>query len=684
MIKFFRKYNKQLLVIITILTIVVFTGGTALSHLFSPGPEQIKLAKAFDRAISRADFNQVQYETSILDNLARHTFAPLRWNQPWAEGYSRDPMALTRLDYLLLIREALAQGARPDLAQAQEYLNTLNLDLLKFRIENEYASEQVEQAVANFLMVRNQWLLASQSAVPGELEVQKEVQNQLETIDATVLALDSQPLIDESESISEETLLAHFEKYKEQTPTNNPLDFGYLLPDRVKVQYIKIATSDIQYITEITESQAREYWMKHQQDFKKPQPDTETPESDNEAEDAEEPEPQPAPDDQPENTTKNDIPETEPNESAKKDETIDYYETFAEAQPDVIKFLEDQGRKHYQLETARAMANTIQQELNAAWTGAKEGDDGFLQAPEPVQQLSHYPQVFESLKDELAAPKAISIVETPWFGLEDAYTIDDIGKGEEDLPDAPSRRSFGMIPHWVQGLVNLEEADNSIRYRFLALWQTYATRLIDEDNNLYLFRVTASEKSHAPASLDEVRDKVLAHVRAQRAFDLAKQKAEEISQQAIDGDIRTVWENYGGLGEADMKPQVGSVFDVTPFSRSAFVVIDQNGNLDNMIRSYDFARQAWEMAESSGDQAMGVVAVSELQKVFLVKLGGINPVDREKFDLQKQRLSWTMQKQRERQLLMDYFDPDRIRVRTHYAEIKEKETEGKSAQAKSK
>jgi hypothetical protein len=74
--------------------------------------------------------------------------------------------------------------------------------------------------------------------------------------------------------------------------------------------------------------------------------------------------------------------------------------------------------------------------------------------------------------------------------------------------------------------------------------------LTDADGRAYAFRVTGYEKNHEPASLDEVRDKVVADVRLEAAYDAAVAAARTVVEAAADGGLEAAAKKAGVKTEA--------------------------------------------------------------------------------------------------------------------------------------
>ncbi len=635
MIKFFRKHNKQLLAVFTVVLMIAFVGGTALTSLMQPNTSGDVLFHAFGKPVTNGDLAAVDRQTSILSGLG------LQWNYPWGPQGRVEP--LNERTYLLLLLEAEERGLRPGLEQARLQLATFSIDLNQFSLSRKVATEEIELAVANYISVQQLWSMARGSIVPSELEIQQAVREQHEELNANIVEVKSSPLIEPDAEIAEEDVLAHFEKYKEQTSGGSALEFGYLIPDRVQVEYLAINTGDIALAQPITEKQAETYWRAHQKDFGPP-------------------------------ATEDDLGEGASELVGPELPTDPFYRTFAEAHEDVVTFLMEQR----QLEEARSMASVIWRALREPWYNQPEDEAGFPQAPEVAKAADHYQQTLQRLQNRITHRDAIDFGKTDLFAASEAGDVERLGGTRVDTQTPTPGRRFGSSTHFVQGLVESARPEGSSVQQALASYQTAPSPLIDEDNNLYLYRIVQVQERHAPTSIDEVRDMVVADLRAQRAFESAKTHAEAIKNRIGEGDLKTAYEAYDGL-EAARKEECSSFFEANPFPqmnpeifagfRFPVIVSDQAGARDednkllHQIRNEEFVADVFKLLESDGEQGVGVVEVPATERIFLVQLTGIDHVTKPDYEGYKQTIQFQIAQNRQSSLLEQWFSAESIRAR---------------------
>lgn len=645
MLKFFRKYNKQLLVVVTVLLMIVFVGGFALESMLVPDLSSQEIAQAFGKPITQGDLSFVEGQTTILTRLG------YPWNFPGGLVSGIEPLEV--MDYLLLLFEAGERGFQPDLEQARQQLALRNLDLNSFSLNNRVPTEEIEAAVANYLGVTQLWVLAGNSALPGELEIRQAVRDQHEKINADIVEIKSTPLIDTQEEIPEEILQAHFEKYQEQTVGRDPLDFGYLIPDRVQVQYAVVNTAEIKLTQPVTEKEAESYWRDHQAQFPRPK-DGDADALDSGEDQSEQEGPQPP----------------ELNASP-------YYDTFADASDDVLNHLRGQRR----LKEARTLANTLWTALREPWYHQPEDEAGFPESPVVAAALDHYQKTVQALEENLAQSECIEFGQTELFSAEESGDQARIGQAREELQGSGRGSRFGQNTqntHRVQGLVETAQGGDLTGRRALALYQTAPSLLFDQQNNLYLYRVIKVEKHRPPNSLEEVRDQVITDVRAWRAFEAANAHAQAVRDRVGEDGLQAAWDAYDGL-DAETKTKCGSFFQANPFHRAnaeifpgfSFPVIvsdqagarDEQGNLRHQINKEDFVVGVYDLLQAEGGDAVGAIEVPAIESAFVVQLAGLEHLTKADYDGYKEQIRNQIARTRSESLMRAWFSADRIRAR---------------------
>jgi len=159
-------------------------------------------------------------------------------------------------------------------------------------LRNSRMSEtELKQAVGDYLaIVRYGDMITRQSAV-SEPQLRKKIRDQMEqkNVNGTYISFPANMFLGKVGEPSEDELQKHFEKYKQFRPDEidkekNPFGFGYLLPDRVQVEYLKVDLSELKKVvaeefaqlpTGKQEETLQQYWTVQKQQFRVPLPESE-------------------------------------------------------------------------------------------------------------------------------------------------------------------------------------------------------------------------------------------------------------------------------------------------------------------------------------------------------------------------------------------------------------------------
>jgi hypothetical protein len=517
------------------------------------------------------------------------------------------------------------------------------------RLDLRVSDTDVERAVGNMLLVQEAWVTAQSSINVSELELNRAVERMHEKLQASIVAIRADAMVDEKAEFDGPTLQAQFTKYREQLRGSGPLDFGYMHPDRLKVEYVKIDTGAIALQRDIPRKVAENYWLEHKSEFPKP-PSADGGTKDQAADQAEPQE------------------EVDPAEPAKEESP--YYENFADVQDLVMQRL----RKQKQLEIGRQMAEILRQRLSEDWFNAKTGPDGYPVTPSGVDRPDYYKALVDSQAPGLESPQCISIGSTGFFSQAEAPDQVPMGGSRRDGEMRGLDMLFGDDLLRVQGLEERSPDEPAGASGPVALFQTAPPVMIDDENNLYLYRIIAVERAHAPASLDEVRDQVVRDLRRKQAYDRAVEQTRLVHKSIGDAGLPAAWEAFTGL-PPDVKTKAGSAFEAAPFARSTgtaspIVVRDKSAREENTILSEQFISKVYALLEAEGPRASGVIEVPELNRVFVVQLSGLSHLTPAEFKEKKQQVLFRVMQDRLEPLKQAWFDSNRIRARANFAFLK--------------
>jgi len=190
----------------------------------------------------------------------------------------------------------------------------------------------------------------------------------------------------------------------------------------------------------------------------------------------------------------------------------DLYLGWEEAKETAIKNVRNQQAD----QIAEQIANWLINADTENWLDAERKEDGYKATPEKVQAPGHYEQLLKRLPSQFLYADAVRVGNSEFFTRKGASDAGLIG-GAVYRPERGTPRSFGDLAFQTKAMVPKvpakEEGVNT--GDFLAPFQTCPYVVKDrKKNEVFVFRVTEAREGRAPESVDEVRDRVLADLRA--------------------------------------------------------------------------------------------------------------------------------------------------------------------------
>ena len=197
--------------------------------------------------------------------------------------------------YLLLLDEARRAGFQASRQQGDAMLQLrgqLQVQLglpsvTQVRQRLSISENQVRQAIGNYIAIVQYADMLTGSLTVSEGELKREIRDNLEltNVSGTFVTFTSGLFLDQIADPSEEELKTHFEAYKAYDPggdsEENLYGFGYRLPDRVEMEYLKIDLTGAQALVEQEfmqmspsdrEETVQRYWENNRQKFRIPLP----------------------------------------------------------------------------------------------------------------------------------------------------------------------------------------------------------------------------------------------------------------------------------------------------------------------------------------------------------------------------------------------------------------------------
>lgn len=637
MMKFFRKHNKTLLAIFMSGLMIVFIGGSALQGFLTPQSDQVIATSIFGN-ISLLDQQEAKRVTDILDQVG----------QDWSRPISGAPEPLQTMEWILLAREAERYGVGVNIAEVRastvsdQILSQLEFLSRRLRVR----ADVIRQAVAQFRAVQSTAWLVAGSALPSESELRIAARNVLEEVQIRTVVLPAQAFVDEAAEFTDAEIDAHFEAYRQKEPGLG-LNFGYFLPPELKVQYVKIDRDAIKETIGVAnlERKAKTYYEKTRgYNFRFRRPAEEIAETDS--------------------AGTGDV-------AGPPSDEVPPYMDWEDAKPAAIDVLKEQ----YADEAAERMAAWLAEFVAEDWLVMDRGEDGYNVVPESAKSMDIYDKMLERMPPSLRFPGSVTTAVSDLFNYDDAQSVPGIGMSAF-RPERGAFRTFRAVAFKTKAIVPTIPQDSGVNpYEYLAPYQTCRYALRDSSTgDYYVFRVVGSRAGRPAESVDVVRDRLLADMRLQRGFELAKERAGSLKdcagydslKEAYEGDLELV--AFRESGESINS----GFFDPGPFTRvqrrdaargrgdRGVYVGPGVGTLSN-----DVVDQCFALAEA--DQKIVAIELLERAAVLLVEWVETIRADEDDFNELKTQLFLKMADARLQAAISDWLDPEQIRARTGFA-----------------
>ena len=625
MMKFFRKYNKQLLAVFAVGLMIVFLGGSALYELAAP---------SVDRVVATSNLGDITYLNQEAANGATDFLAriQLNWQLPVPEA--RTPLQTT--DWVLLTRETEAFGLRLDESAIRA---TLPLDLRvdelsrSFRVQPDF----ILSAIAQLESIRRVARIVGASTTPSEAELLSASRRCLEKVRLNAVVLPAAAFQPEEATFTQAELDAQFNKYKSRERMAG-LGFGYFVPSAIKLQYVKIDRDELAgqlHVPNLNRRAKRYYDDRPQQPaFARPREDT------------------------PDEEVEGPQPERKP------------YLSWEEAKDIAV----DLVRKQEADKLAVRIADWVIRFASESWLGIPREDDGYRAAPKEIKSSEYYAEVLKKLPKSLAYGDAFSTGATPFVDPQGAQDIPGLGTAWF----RPQRGGMGIslitLAFLSKPIVPSVPDDAQSANQYLSLLETCRYPLTDSDGNVYAFRVAEGRDGHAAESIAEVRELVETDLRLLQGLEEAKWHA--ISLENCEQDDMTLKEAYeSNIDLADLAgtskgARIG-YFEPEPLSRasqyqaaSGQVVSTRYVGAGIGSVSSDVVEQCFALNEH--DRRYAVIEMKDTASLLVVEWVETLGARDDEFQDMRATFVQQMASARAREAIAQWLDPENIRARTGF------------------
>jgi hypothetical protein len=548
MFKFMRKYNRWLIAIFgSFLMLTFLFSGT--SSLFQPNPKKILVATTNTTPIRAAEHDIARRELDFMDVFAPELLANLRMNKGdvdhWVllcreakaagllgePGDGRDIMpelARARLSRSQQMQDMVRQRAMFEARQRIAKEKNLEVDKVDFMeafqssqqlisepgwidtVLREYGdslSKQVplvagkaglaseDEAYLGLAKARAINRLITLTTYAGRLSDKRMalgVRAALNNAQVNGVVLPATRLVSDTPAPSEEKVKELFEKYRTVKPGTGEFGFGYLQPNRVKLEWMTISKASIDATIKIDPIDANKKWQQNRATY-----------------------------------TGEFAAERARIESDLREEKAS--NTMAE--------IDRLYKAEYRRATRQLKVDQGRKLLPADWTS---------QQPR-MEQLAQIivAGIKETEKRDLALP-AVTIEANAWTPVQRLGDLPGLGQATYT---AGSRR--GTLSELISMTIELDPASAA----GLQAMVPYEQPLRDNANNMYFLQILAVAPESAPKDLAEVRDAVVKDAHLLAAYERLASMKDALAAGVVSGGLDSIKAAYPGVEglPADMK-----------------------------------------------------------------------------------------------------------------------------------
>lgn len=435
-------------------------------------------------------------------------------------------------------------------------------------------------------------------------------------------------------------LQAFFEECRNRNAahTEQKLEYGYLLPDRVRVEYLTVDPQQIRSAVTLQALQVKRYFEENASRYTKPDPTAS----------------------QPVGGRVPQIPMT-----------------FEEARDRV----REDCRTARAIEAAQSLVNDMHAEAHLPWSTAQRGPDGFLTAPTASTS-------FEDLKTKFSATYEVQHGVTELMSAEQLQGVPGLGSASLTVGRQVSLR----VPELALRVKGILAADPNDNLPVLNLMEPAPVVTRPNPTNprggpyqAYLLRVTEVAPSAPPATLDEIREDLVRDWKLMKAHELAKQHAETLAARAREIGLAAAVEQATELRDllaasdqaasqpatpATLTTQYAeSLVPVTPerLTRSARLIRPRIGTVQDLPKELFKLAEA-PVAEGAQHRAAAFPLATQHRWV-VAQVDELKPIYQGEFEAQLAgalRMNWEA-----RRFYSDWWNPDFIKARAGFKPVAE-------------
>ncbi len=503
MLKFFRKYNKWILAVGGGLLMIVFLIQPVM-QMFQKDPNTVVIGTFDGGEVTRGDIMAADGQIRIVRQFGLYL-----------DG-GRGNESEDNIRWALILKDAERLGLSASLAEVEQ----IKLNAGRSAADVEMMASQmnattgyINMAIRNWLIIqRYKELTAGQAHLAGVQRaalaqqsfankdaavllqamaygnsrmskplIEHFIQDQGAKVMGKAVLIDAESLMDQTPKPSEEDVKTLFDEYKDALPgQGEPYGFGYRVPNRVKVEYLVIASDEAKQHVKINEADALAYHRKHPELYS----------------------------------------------AAGSQNQLKPYE---QVRDQVIEDLTTE--KAYAL--VEKMTKTAFGLLYEDTRGMDKVDD--YRVIGDITKLRSMREVADKLEDEYGfRPEVVKGNSGGWVTEQELWMLP--GIGQTVLAD-----NYNVtFAEYVLSARELKPGpDNRLLPRRLQVGLA-AAPMMDISRTQYIFRLTDAEPTRVPDSLDEVRTQVMQDAWRLAAYKKLLSASDTWLQEAVDGGLEAV------------------------------------------------------------------------------------------------------------------------------------------------
>lgn len=492
----------------------------------------------------------------------------------------RDPT----LHLYLLLAEAKRYGiaaTRDEVAAQIRDLNMTDADIRKFLEDLRTRPSALQAALADMLVVQKLANFSWSGLLPSEPEVLAAAEKSMARVKVDYIAFDASKPADKIGEPTAEQIQQQFDKYKSNLAGQaaDKLPFGYKYPDRVKLEYLVVDRKAVRASVSPTRDDAiaaAEFYRANPDRFTK------------------EPASQPA--DQKKDLLATSQPSTQP-----------VVQPFEEVRGQLIEAQVSRRVDDLVRRIAREIT-TISSETTRRTEGA---------ATQP-SSWSRYEKIADEIQKRYNV-RVTYFAPGPWLGADDLAKYPGIGESYLIVQNQP-------VATFANAMLNVKELDPATAPQVLRnthVGNDYPP-LMDQSGNMYIARVIAADKTHIPASLEDVKATVVSDLKKFMTYERYQKDAQQLAAAA----------KAKGLAEAagKQKPTETPFFTrEMPIMRQSIYGPQESGqyeltNLPGIGQVSEFMDAAFALLDSTAQHKVATASSPEKLAVYTIELKDSQPV----------------------------------------------------------